>query len=138
MTIESFGREAADVEGGYDVRLLDDAGRVVDPLTGLGNRRRLTAELETALARPPAGESLALIIYDLDGFKLYNDAFGHPASSSVRWRAVAARTGWAATSSACSRASAIARGSPRSSQGPCSRSPRRGRASRSARPTALC
>ncbi len=29
VTIESFRRGAADVEGGYDVRLLDDAGRVV-------------------------------------------------------------------------------------------------------------
>lgn len=43
------------------------AAATTDPLTGLGNRRALTAELETALDRPPAGGPLALIIYDLDG-----------------------------------------------------------------------
>ncbi len=44
-----------------------------DGLTGLPNRRRLMRDLDEAMARP--GTLLAL--YDLDGFKAYNDAFGH-------------------------------------------------------------
>jgi diguanylate cyclase (GGDEF)-like protein/putative nucleotidyltransferase with HDIG domain len=47
-----------------------------DPLTGLGNRRRLTADLERALGE---GGTLVLALFDLDGFKHYNDTFGHPA-----------------------------------------------------------
>jgi diguanylate cyclase (GGDEF)-like protein len=42
-----------------------------DPLTGLPNRRAL----EDALDGAPFGTLLAL--YDLDGFKQYNDRFGH-------------------------------------------------------------
>jgi two-component system, cell cycle response regulator len=50
-----------------------------DALTGLGNRRRLVAELERALAHGTHAEPRLLAIFDLDGFKLYNDTFGHPA-----------------------------------------------------------
>ncbi len=53
-----------------------------DPLTGLGNRRRLTEDLESAMAlRPPQDRVLA--IFDLDGFKAYNDSFGHPAGDAL-------------------------------------------------------
>jgi diguanylate cyclase (GGDEF)-like protein len=50
-----------------------------DPLTGLGNRRKLAADLSGLL--PAAGESypFTLCVYDLNGFKNYNDLFGHPA-----------------------------------------------------------
>ncbi len=46
-----------------------------DALTGLGNRRALMADLDRALA----GREHALALFDLDGFKSYNDTFGHPA-----------------------------------------------------------
>jgi diguanylate cyclase (GGDEF)-like protein len=46
-----------------------------DALTGLGNRRRLAADLERAGREAP----LRLVLYDLDGFKSYNDTFGHTA-----------------------------------------------------------
>jgi diguanylate cyclase (GGDEF)-like protein len=49
-----------------------------DELTGLGNRRRLLEDLEDAFAAAIAGENRLLITFDLDGFKQYNDAFGHP------------------------------------------------------------
>jgi diguanylate cyclase (GGDEF)-like protein len=51
-----------------------------DALTGLGNRRGLTADLQQALAE---GEPRVLAIFDLDGFKSYNDAFGHPAGDAL-------------------------------------------------------
>jgi diguanylate cyclase (GGDEF)-like protein/PAS domain S-box-containing protein len=43
-----------------------------DALTGLPNRRRLMEELERVEERH------LLVFFDLDGFKLYNDSFGHP------------------------------------------------------------
>ena len=53
-----------------------------DALTGLGNRRKLYGDVERALAAA-SGRSFALGLYDLDGFKAYNDAFGHPAGDAL-------------------------------------------------------
>jgi diguanylate cyclase (GGDEF)-like protein len=59
---------------------------LTDPLTGLGNRRRLMADLEAVLAE----QRLAVLaIFDLDGFKEYNDRFGHPAGDSLLIRLTA-------------------------------------------------
>ena len=49
-----------------------------DALTGLGNRRALIADLERRLAADEP-EPAVLALFDLDGFKAYNDTFGHPA-----------------------------------------------------------
>lgn len=56
---------------------------LTDALTGLGNRRALTRALDEVLpdARPEAPHVLAL--FDLDGFKHYNDTFGHPAGDEL-------------------------------------------------------
>ena len=55
-----------------------------DALTGLGNRRRLMSDLEAAAARTPEHGRLYLFaLFDLDGFKGYNDAFGHPAGDTL-------------------------------------------------------
>jgi two-component system cell cycle response regulator len=53
-----------------------------DALTGLGNRRALTDDLAQALAGP-APAPVVLGVYDLDGFKLYNDSFGHGAGDAL-------------------------------------------------------
>jgi two-component system, cell cycle response regulator len=53
-----------------------------DALTGLGNRRALVRDLERAAAES-AGETHVLALFDLDGFKSYNDAFGHPAGDAL-------------------------------------------------------
>ncbi len=53
-----------------------------DGLTGLGNRRRLVQDLETA-AVAGAGRPVTLVLFDLDGFKHYNDTFGHPAGDAL-------------------------------------------------------
>ncbi len=62
---------------------------VTDALTGLGNRRRLVADLDRALADGVASEPHLLAIFDLDGFKLYNDTFGHPAGDALLARLAA-------------------------------------------------
>jgi len=53
-----------------------------DALTGLGNRRKLLVDLERTLAESHDTE-FALMIFDLDGFKNYNDSFGHPAGDAL-------------------------------------------------------
>jgi diguanylate cyclase (GGDEF)-like protein len=54
-----------------------------DSLTRLGNRRKLTADIEQRLAGAAAQRSLTLALFDLDGFKHYNDTFGHPAGDAM-------------------------------------------------------
>lgn len=54
---------------------------LTDDLTGLGNRRRLYRDLDVALAAPDAATTLAL--FDLDGFKAYNDGHGHLAGDAL-------------------------------------------------------
>lgn len=49
-----------------------------DPLTGLANRRRLIEDLAAAAACSEQRPAL-LVLFDLDGFKVYNDTFGHNA-----------------------------------------------------------
>jgi diguanylate cyclase (GGDEF)-like protein len=65
-------------------RLLAKSRRdaVSDELTGLGNRRALIADLD-ALFDSPELNPHVLAIYDLDGFKNYNDTFGHPAGDAL-------------------------------------------------------
>ena len=53
-----------------------------DELTGLSNRRKLMADLEGLFAKPGA-TSAQLLLFDLDGFKAYNDTFGHPAGDAL-------------------------------------------------------
>ena len=52
-----------------------------DPLTGLPNRRRLYVDLERCTARDSGDE--VLLLFDLDGFKNYNDSFGHLAGDAL-------------------------------------------------------
>jgi len=56
---------------------------LTDPLTGLRNRRRLLADMERGLAHAGPDDSLLLAMFDLDGFKSYNDTFGHPAGDAL-------------------------------------------------------
>lgn len=55
-----------------------------DALTGLYNRRRFHEELDRMLAVGQRhGEQVALLSFDLDGFKAVNDRFGHQAGDRV-------------------------------------------------------
>jgi two-component system cell cycle response regulator len=54
-----------------------------DALTGICNRRALTRDLERSIPRAAEAAPLVLAMFDLDGFKLYNDTFGHPAGDAL-------------------------------------------------------
>jgi diguanylate cyclase (GGDEF)-like protein/PAS domain S-box-containing protein len=55
-----------------------------DPLTGLLNRRRFEEELIARLAQADRyGEGGAVLLLDLDHFKLINDSLGHHAGDAV-------------------------------------------------------
>jgi two-component system, cell cycle response regulator len=60
-----------------------------DSLTGLKNRRSLLADLELQLELSSPAAPRALLLFDLDGFKEYNDAFGHPAGDELLVRLAA-------------------------------------------------
>jgi diguanylate cyclase (GGDEF)-like protein len=57
-----------------------------DALTGLGNRRRLLADLERATKTATEQAPFVVTIFDLNGFKNYNDMFGHPAGDALLMR----------------------------------------------------
>jgi len=55
-----------------------------DPLTGLLNRRYMEETLTRELSRAQrAGVPLGLLMVDLDGFKRYNDQYGHAAGDRL-------------------------------------------------------
>lgn len=49
----------------------------IDSLTGLYNRQTAIPKIRDYLCKMPEGETAALIMFDLDNFKLANDVFGH-------------------------------------------------------------
>jgi diguanylate cyclase (GGDEF)-like protein len=56
---------------------------MTDPLTGLGNRRMLMRDLRVQMKSASTQRPLMLILFDLNGFKTYNDAFGHTAGDDL-------------------------------------------------------
>lgn len=56
---------------------------MTDQLTGLGNRRKLMADLEEEAESARPDRPLLVAMFDLDGFKTYNDTFGHPAGDAL-------------------------------------------------------
>ena len=49
-----------------------------DPLTGLGNRGGMQLDMSTRSEQASEREPVTLLLLDLNGFKRYNDTFGHP------------------------------------------------------------
>ena len=66
-----------------NVGLLEASQRdaLTDSLTGLGNRRSLHAALERTLAAGAGARGPR--VFDLDGFKRYNDRYGHVAGDAM-------------------------------------------------------
>lgn len=57
---------------------------MLDPLTGLANRRAFDEAFDRALQRTRRQHRLlSIVILDLDGFKLINDQYGHEAGDHV-------------------------------------------------------
>jgi diguanylate cyclase (GGDEF)-like protein len=71
-------RVSLQTEGDLARRLAD-----TDPLTGLANRRKLMRDLEDGARRLDPERPLLLAMFDLNGFKAYNDTFGHPAGDTL-------------------------------------------------------
>src|SRR3954453_13730669 len=68
-----------------NLRMLQYSRReaMTDSLTGLGNRRRLMTDIVRELEEATAAKPRALVMFDLDGFKGYNDDYGHPAGDAL-------------------------------------------------------
>jgi len=57
---------------------------VTDALTGLHNRRYMAGQLQALMSRAgQGGDPVALLVMDIDHFKLVNDGFGHDAGDEV-------------------------------------------------------
>lgn len=54
-----------------------------DPLTGLPNRKAALERIDAAVRGRAAGETVAVMFCDLDGFKRVNDTFGHLTGDRV-------------------------------------------------------
>ena len=60
------------------------ASALTDPLTGCANRRAFSARIADELARlPRGGEPFAVVLADIDRFKLVNDTHGHGVGDQV-------------------------------------------------------
>jgi len=60
------------------------AQSILDPLTGLHNRRHLKESLEREVRRAARGQRcLAVMMLDVDKFKEFNDKFGHDAADCL-------------------------------------------------------
>lgn len=82
MELRLLGLAAATAIEGARAHRSATALALTDALTGLGNRRRLDDDLARACA-PGAPRPVGLVMIDVDHFKNYNDAHGHPAGDEV-------------------------------------------------------
>ncbi len=74
---------AASIDNAVKYQAAADSAKV-DYLTGLPNARSLFLHLDAEIARCARERSrLAAIVCDLDGFKVFNDRFGHLAGNKV-------------------------------------------------------
>ncbi|MHB8895491.1 MAG: sensor domain-containing diguanylate cyclase [Candidatus Geothermincolia bacterium] len=81
--IEIFSDNRARLEAQARIEELERLS-LLDPLTGIGNRRHAEAYLESRLSEYRRyGWEFGLAFFDIDHFKLVNDTFGHEAGDRV-------------------------------------------------------
>jgi two-component system chemotaxis response regulator CheY len=83
--VTGLHRQLRDVRRQLERANLELLGRsLTDPLTGLGNRRRLDEDLARVHADAARdGTSYSVVLFDIDHFKLFNDRYGHPAGDQT-------------------------------------------------------
>ena len=77
LTVGVVGRMAFALRGWSMLLAKTQREADTDQLTGLGNRRALLGDL------PEDGAEATLMLFDLDGFKAYNDTHGHNAGDEL-------------------------------------------------------
>src|SRR5215207_8284734 len=81
--IESFSSNTSVMDTRRELRELRLAA-ITDPLTGVGNRRRLEGRLSAVIAENENNASTAgLLFMDVDRFKEFNDTYGHNTGDEV-------------------------------------------------------
>jgi diguanylate cyclase (GGDEF)-like protein/PAS domain S-box-containing protein len=82
-TVETFSSNTAKVAALDRIKELERVA-LLDPLTGVGNRRYADVRLEGQLASMRRlGWSLGLLLIDVDAFKSFNDTYGHKVGDEV-------------------------------------------------------
>ena len=76
-----------DVLTAHNIRLTELIN--IDPLTGIANRRELDDFLDH-LQQGPRPDMLAIVMFDIDRFKHFNDLYGHPAGDKCLRRVASA------------------------------------------------
>jgi diguanylate cyclase (GGDEF)-like protein len=87
-TVEQMTRDTEQTRRALEVELANYRSRLqqteqaamMDPLTGLANRRRLESDLNLRIRR---SQPFALLLVDLNGFKAINDTYGHLAGDQI-------------------------------------------------------
>lgn len=82
MTLRLESMHAAAAQAAHERDTLRSMA-LSDALTGLPNRRGLSAQLEQRLPAATPDRLLALYLLDLDGFKQVNDAHGHEVGDAL-------------------------------------------------------
>jgi diguanylate cyclase len=66
------------------LRIENEHQSLTDPLTKLGNRRRLYLLIETLVPSSlRRKDPFSIVLLDIDNFKLFNDEFGHSAGDEL-------------------------------------------------------
>ena len=79
--IAELERETTELHSRLDI---EKQGARVDPLTGIANRKSFEERFAQEIAQKPrAGLGVAMLLWDLDNFKVINDSYGHRAGDRV-------------------------------------------------------
>jgi diguanylate cyclase len=81
MRIAELERETSDLHSRLDS---EKQGARIDPLTGIANRKGFEERFAHEIAQKPRVPlAVAMLLWDLDSFKLINDSYGHRAGDRV-------------------------------------------------------